>query len=115
MPAHTHAPTTRAVDTAITRVLGAERAARDEVQRSADEAEQLRQAARATARGIAERAARRVADVHSRVATALLARIDELELQRRALHDQPTAATNEAARVDRALDKLAAELSEDRE
>lgn len=97
------------------RVLGAERAARDEVQRSADEAEQLRQAARATARGIAERAARRVAEAHSRVEAALWARIDELERQRRAEREHPSVASNNTTRLDRALDKLAAELSKGRE
>jgi len=97
------------------RVLGAERAARDEVQQRAAEAERLRQAARTAAHRIAERAARRVAEAHRRVESALRLRIDELERQRRAQHEDAPVASDETARLERALARLAAELSESRE
>jgi len=112
MPADTHAATPDAVDAAIMRVLGAEQAARGEVQRCAAAAEQMRQNARTQSRQIAERAAERVARVHRAVDASIHARIDALERQRRALLEPSAAGADEPKRIASALDRLAAELGD---
>jgi hypothetical protein len=112
MPADTHAATPHAVDAAIMRVLGAEQAARGEVQRCSAAAEQLRQDARTQSRRIAERAAERVARVHRAVDASIHARIDALEQQRRALLEPSATGADEPERIASALDRLAAELGD---
>lgn len=94
------------------RVLGAEQAARAEVKQCAADAENVRLAARARARRIAERGAERVATVHHIVDASIRTRIDDLERQRLAVLQTAVAAIDEPDRIARALDQLATELGD---
>ena len=105
------AAATAPVDEAIARVLEAERAARAAVAHCAEAAEALRQAARARAHAIAERAAERSAAVHRWTDASIRARIDELNRERAALAQPAGPAADEAQRLERALDRLAEELA----
>ena len=103
------------VDQAIVRVLQAEQSAREAVARCAADAERLRQDARARGRAIAERAAERVARVHAWTEAQLRSEIERLNAQRQALLQPAPPDPDEPARVARALDRLAAELTGDTE
>jgi vacuolar-type H+-ATPase subunit H len=109
--AHVNTTDTVRVDEAIVRVLQAEQAARDAVAQCAIDAERLRQEARARAKAIAERAALRVAHVHERTDAALHATVERLNAERAALQRPAAPDPDEPARVARALDWLAAELT----
>lgn len=109
--AHVDTTDTGRVDEAIVRVLQAEQSARDAVAQCARDAEGVRQAARVRARAIAERAAERVARVHQWTEARLAAAIGRLEAERAALHRPATPDPDEPARVDQALERLAAELT----
>lgn len=102
------------VDDAIMRVLQAEQAARAAVAQDAAQAERLRDDARQRARAIAERAAVRAARVHGLVDAAITGRLEHIRRQRAALTDAPSDDAAESARLERALDRLAAELAEGR-
>lgn len=110
MLANTTTDTAR-VDEAIARVLQAEQSARAAVAQCALDAERLRQDARARARAIAERAAERVARVHEWTQAALRAEIGRLEAERAALRQPAAPDPSEPARIARALECLASELS----
>jgi vacuolar-type H+-ATPase subunit H len=109
--AHVDTTDTLQVDEAIARVLHAEQSARDAIAQCTIEADRLRQDARTRARAIAERAALRVARAHEWTEAGLRAQIDRLNEQRAALLQPPLPDTDEPARVARALDWLAAELT----
>ena len=94
------------------RVLDAERSARAEVRQCLEDAERIRQEARVQARGIAERAAERVAAVHRLFEASIHARIAALEQQRLALLAPSVAGADEPDRISRALDRLATELGD---
>jgi hypothetical protein len=111
MAAQTHNPAALAVDEAIMRVLKAETSARAAVEQCAADAERIRLEARARARTIAERAAERVARVHLWMDASIRARVDALNLERTSLQQPATPNPEEPARLARALDRLAAELS----
>ena len=111
MPAQSQTPTTLAVEEAIIRVLEAERSARAEVERCAADAEQIRQVARLRARAIAERAAERAAKVHRWMDASIRTRVEELTRERASLQQPAMPNPEEPARLARALDRLAAELS----
>jgi vacuolar-type H+-ATPase subunit H len=111
MPAHSQNSTTLAVEEAIIRVLEAERTARAEVDQCAADAEQIRQEARLRARLIAERAAERAARVHRWMDASIRTRVEELNLERASLQQPAMPHPEEPARLARALDRLAAELS----
>jgi flagellar biosynthesis/type III secretory pathway ATPase len=99
------------VDEAIVRVLEAEQAARAAVVQYTSDAEEIRAQARIRAHAIAERAAGRVARVHHWIDAAIRLRVDQLNGERSALHGAEPLDPDEPARVARALDRLAAELS----
>jgi predicted component of type VI protein secretion system len=101
---------TARVDDAIARVLEAERSARSAVAQCAQEAEAMRQAARARAHAIAERAAERTAAVHRWTDVSICARIDALNRERALLQQPAGPAPDEPQRLTRALDRLADEL-----
>jgi vacuolar-type H+-ATPase subunit H len=111
MAAQANTTVTSLVDDAIARVLQAEQSAREAVAQCVAEADRIRQDARARARTIAERAAERVARVHAWTDAALRAETDRLERQRIALRQPAPPDPAEPARVARALDRLAAELT----
>lgn len=99
------------MDLAIVRVLDAERSARDAVTQYTADADRVRQEARSQARVIAERAAERVARVHEWTTARLRDTVDRLDAQRTALLQPAPPDPDEPARVARALDQLAAELT----
>ena len=111
MAAYTDATSAARVDEAIVRVLEAEQAARAAVVQYTSEAEEIRAQARSRAHAIAERAASRVARVHRWTDAAIRHRVDQLNSERSALHGAEPLDPDEPARVARALDRLAAELS----
>lgn len=100
------------VETAMARVLDAERQARDALDAAQAEAGHIAEAARATQRRLAERTRERTARVHEAFAAAVqaeLARIDALA-QALPAHDDPDA--DDLARLERALATLATCLTE---
>lgn len=100
-----------AVDAAIEQVLQAEQAARDAVDRCGAEAELRVAQAREQARRIAERAAVRIARVHDIAQARLQARLDAIERERAALDRPAAAAGAQAAHLQAAIERLAAELT----
>lgn len=99
------------VDDAIARVLAAEQSARAAVDACGADAEAIRKAARDRAHGIAERAAERAAAVHRWTDAAIRARVEALNRERAALREPAAPPPDEPARISRALDRLAEELS----
>jgi hypothetical protein len=102
--------TSREVETAIARVLDAERAARAAVARAQGEAEVIRSDARAADKRVAERAAVRIAAIRAGMTQKRAARLAALEAE--AVGPDPQAAEDEAARarLDQAVARLADEL-----
>lgn len=100
-----------AVEAAIARVLDAEHAARDAVRGAEQEAVETNEAARATARAVAERTERRIGRVRaafeSRTA-AEVAAIDAAAMEAGARHE---LADDELLRLDAAVAALAARLA----
>ena len=111
MAAHADTASTARVDEAIVRVLEAEQAARAAVVQYTSDVEEIRAQARLRAHAIAERAAGRVAHVHRWTDAAIRQRVDQLNGERSALQGAEPLNPDEPARVARALDRLAAELS----
>jgi len=100
------------VETAMARVLDAERRARDAFEAAQLEAGQIAESARAAQRRLAERTRQRMLRAHDAFAAAVqaeLARIDALA-QALPAHDDPDA--DDLARLERALVALAARLTE---
>lgn len=107
-------PPDSVVDAAVARVLAAEQVAREALVRAEAEAALIAEAARAAQRGLAERTRRRTLRVREAFARDVRARLQRItheagELSR---HDEPDAA--DVARMSRAVERLAAELSEPR-
>lgn len=102
------------VDAAIMRVLQAEQAARAAVTADAAQAERLRDGARQRAHAIAERAALRVARVHRAMDEAIAQRLEGIQSERALLSEARSDESAESARMTRALERLAAELTEGR-
>jgi creatinine amidohydrolase/Fe(II)-dependent formamide hydrolase-like protein len=103
--------TPREVETAIARVLAAERDARDAIAAGEREAEALRAATRTREKRIAERAAQRIAAIRAGMAAKLAGRLAAIEAE--AVAPDPEAARDEAARarLEAAVERLADELS----
>jgi RPA family protein len=100
------------VETAMARVLDAEREARAAVDAAQRECGHIAEAARAAQRRLAERTRRRVARVHEAFAAAVQGELARIDAQAQALpaHDDPDA--DDLARLERALAALAARLTE---
>jgi hypothetical protein len=117
VPTREGAHTDREVETAIARVLEAERTARAAVEGAQREAEAIRADARARDKRIAERAAARIAAVRAGMAEKRATRLAALEAA--AVGPDPQAADDDAARarLADAVAQLADELigSESRE
>lgn len=111
MAAHADATSAARVDEAIVRVLEAEQAARAAVVQYSSDADEIRTQARGRAHAIAERAAERVARVHRWTDAAIRVRVDQMNRERAALQGAEPIDPDEPARIARALDRLAAELS----
>ena len=97
VPTREGAHTDREVETAIARVLEAERAARAAVEGAQREAEAIRADARARDKRIAERAAARIAAVRAGMAEKRATRLAALEAA--AVGPDPQAAEDDAARA----------------
>ena len=110
MNARVELPASPEVDAAIMRVLAAEQAARDEVERCRRTAERAVEDAHRRAREIAERAARRAARVHRWTEAAIAARVAELESQRAELL-RSSADGDDGDALARAVERLADELT----
>jgi hypothetical protein len=100
----------RSVDAAITRVLQAERAAREEVQRCAEQAEAIVERAQESARQVARRAAHRSVRVQRWSAAALQDRLERLAEQQAGI-EQAKAHAAAPGRLRRAVETLAAQLT----
>lgn len=98
------------VDAAIAQVLQAERAAREDVQRCAAEAEAIVERAHERARQITRRAAHRSVRVQRWSAAALQRQLDELTEQRARI-EEATARADAPSRVLSAVERLAAQLT----
>jgi len=95
----------------MARVLQAERDAREAIAQARDAATHIAEAARAQARAVAERRRDRLARVHAQVDRQLHDRLAAIAAEAQALpvHDDPEAAA--LARLERAVDALAAALT----
>jgi vacuolar-type H+-ATPase subunit H len=100
----------RSVDAAITRVLQAERAAREEVQRCAEQAEAIVERAHERARQVARRAAHRSVRVQRWSAAVLQDRLDRLAEQQAGI-EQAEAHAAVPGHLPRAVETLAAQLT----
>lgn len=100
------------VETAMARVLEAERQAHDAIAAAQAEAGHMAEAARAAQRRLAERTRERIARVHGAFAAAVQAELARIDAQAQALpaHDDPDA--DDLARLEQALAALAARLTE---
>jgi phage host-nuclease inhibitor protein Gam len=99
-------------ETAMARVLDAERRAREAVDAAQAEAGHIAEAARAAQRRLAKRMRERVARVHEAFAAAVQAELLRIDALSQALpaHDEPDA--DDLARLERAVAQLAARLTE---
>ena len=101
------------VEHAMVRVLEAERMARENLAEAQAEAERIAEDARAAVRATAEQARRRIARLHDAFERRLQVELEALAVQARALpaHDEPDA--DDLARLDLALQRLAARLTQE--
>jgi vacuolar-type H+-ATPase subunit H len=97
------------VDAAIAQLLQAERDARNDVQRCAEQADRLLEQARERARQIARRAAHRSVRVQRWYAAMLQRQLDAIERQQVGIAQAPIAATETAPC--QAVATLAAQLT----
>lgn len=102
-----------AADAAIVRVLQAEQQARAAVAECARAAEREVQQATVAARRIGARAAERVARVQRLLAARSAAQLAQIEAERRGLADHAMDGSALQAALDRAVARLAAELTSD--
>ena len=99
------------VETAIARVLAAERNARDAIATANRNAEASAEQARADARALTERTERRIQKIHAAFEARISAEVGGIEDQC-AVQDEPSALSPEdLRRVERAVAVVAAELT----
>lgn len=101
----------RAAEAAIAQVLAAERAARDAMAAVHDEAAHIGEQARAQARTLAERTQRRIRRLRAAFERRTDAEVAALRAQADALAAPHEPGSDEAARVDEAVARLAAQLT----
>ena len=99
------------VETAISRVLGAERAAHDDVAQATRDAAAIVEDARAAARVIAERTERRIRTLRDNFETRTARDVAAIDAQALAQDAQRELAPADLARLDRAVAALASELT----
>jgi F-type H+-transporting ATPase subunit b len=98
-------------DEAIARVLRAEREAQSAIAHTRAEAGKVAEAARAEARAVAERAERRIRRVASAFERDLTRRLAEIDAESTLMTQAHTLTTDEIAALERAVRRLAAELT----
>jgi hypothetical protein len=104
-------PSIAAVEASIARVLGAERDAGEAVAEARREADALEERARARARALAERTERRIRAVRAAYEARVSAEIAAIDAQAAAHDTSEPLSAEDAKRLDRALERLAAELA----
>ena len=104
-------PPTDAVEAAIAQVLAAERSAQDAVARAKDEAVAIAEAARAEGRALNERSERRIRALHAAFDRKVSAALAALEAEAARLATHQDLSDDEQARIERAVAKLAADLT----
>jgi len=107
----TPSPTSAAVETAIGRVLDAERVARDDVERATREATTLVGDATATARAVAERAERRIRSVRAAFETRALRDVVAIDAQALAQDAARDLTPGDLVRLERAVAALSSALT----
>ena len=105
--------TDAAVETAIGRVLDAERSANEDVDRAAREAASIMDDGRATARAIAERTERRLRSLRAAFESRAEREVAAIDAQAFAEDTLRDLTTDDLARLERAAAALAAELTGD--
>ena len=110
----TPSPTGTAVDAAISRVLDAERAAREDVERATREAAALVEDARTTARAVAERAERRIRNLRAAFETRALRDVAAIDAQSLAQDAVRELTPQDLDRLERAVAALSTALIGDR-
>lgn len=101
----------RAVEAAMAQVLAAESAARESVASARVEARQIAERSRAAARAVGERTQRRIGHLRAAFERAADAEVAALQAQSEALVLVPGPAPDEAARIEHAVVRVAAELT----
>ena len=107
----TPSPTGAAVEAAISRVLDAERSAREDVDRAAQEAAAIVDEATATARAVADRAARRIRGLRAAFETRGAREVAAIDAQARAQDAMGELTPEDLARLSRAVAALCAALT----
>ena len=100
-----------AVESAMAQVLAAEAAAREAVAAAVVEAQHVAERARAAARAVAERTQRRLHRVRAAFERAADAEVAALHAQAEALRTPRETGPDDLARIDRAVTRLAAQLT----
>ena len=100
-----------AAEEAITTVLGAERAAREDVERAQREAQEMAERARAGTRALAERTERRIRRVVAAFEAELAERLAQIEAQAREFAVPHALNADELAALGRAVSVAARELT----
>jgi len=104
-------PTEATAEAAITRVLNAERDAREAIAQATREAVTMQENARAAARALSERTERRIREVRAALAARLAAEVEAIDAQAAAQDAGQALGAAELARLERAVAALAAELT----
>ncbi len=100
-----------AVDTSIVRVLRAEAAARESIAAARVQAAQIAEQSRTSARALAERAQRRIRRLRAAVEARVAGEVAALDAEARALAGDETPGDDEPARLEHAVQSLAAQLT----
>lgn len=112
MSPHAPASTERAVEAAMAQVLAAEAAARDSVAQAQSDAQQSAERSRAAVRALLERTQHRIRCLRTAFERATDAEVAALQTQADALTaPHAPAAAEEAARIGRAVARVATQLT----
>jgi hypothetical protein len=111
VPSNQVPPLDDAVESAITRVLDAEAAARDAIARARGEALEMAEQARARTRALSLRIDDRIRGIRAAFERKVSAQVAVLEAEAAALEARHDLAPGEIARLEQAVAALAAELA----
>lgn len=111
MSPHVPPTTERAVEAAIAQVLAAEAAARESMVQARRDAQHQAEQSRAAVRAVDERTQRRIRCLRTAFERAADADVMALQAQAQALTAPQAPATDEAARIERAVARVAAQLT----
>jgi len=95
----------------MAQVLAAEAAARESVARARTEAQHIGERSRAAVRALADRTQRRVRHLRAAFELAADAEVAAMQSQARSLSLPPDPGADEVARIERAVARLAAQLT----